>query len=381
MAISTAALNWYVPYGKLDKRQQDFVDTYQNGQNVLLQGPPGSGKTILLVNLINRMAAAGKKVGLVTYTRSLIDMLNTGLETSAVRAMTYFDFKKDRFTQYDLLVVDEVQDLPADVLAQIRAQAKRIVVAGDVNQQIFDGCGEDVILQQLGLDPVKEQFRIAVSYRLTPSVFRAARVFMPHVLEAAESNGKTDVKPEIGKADNWIEEVKYVYHRSLLGPQKGEVSAILIPTREGIISFANTVLAYLGKSPWSIVNDSWGKPDFGKLNAHLASCNVPLEVVQNNFGSLESIATRKRVVLQTYHSAKGLDYNNVCLPGLSGGAYIGSPETALLYVALTRSRATLCATYHGAPHTALRRIENLCAAVQADVKRLPGQGGSLDDDF
>lgn len=412
MPASTAALHWFRQYKDLTPRQKEFVDTYEGDPtaNVLLQGPPGSGKTILLINLINKLREKypDRKIGLITYTHSLIDMLNTGLAADGVQAITYHQFvkqlgfqtahvegdlapngnligKRRNRTDYGILVVDEVQDLPAHVLRAIRSQATQVVVAGDGNQQLYShGCTESEILSNLGLSKSNEQFNIAVSYRLTPSLFRAARVFKPNVIESSESNGKTDVKPEIAKAINWAQEVEYVYRRSQLGPQKGEVSAILFPTRSSLENFVNAVLRYEGKPIWSVVKNGFNEPDYGLLNVHLAHHNILLEVVQNNYGSLESVVRNKRVVLQTYHSAKGLDYNNVCLPGLSSAEFISTPADTLFYVALTRSRAQMCLSYTGEPHTFLRRIESLCASIPADPNRIPRSGPSASitsDDF
>lgn len=136
MSTATAGLHWFVPLEKLDSRQKEFIDTY----------------TILLVNIINQLRRANpnQRIGLVTYTHSLIDMLNTGLAGGG-RAMTYYEFMRSN-AAYDVLIVDEVQDLPEHVLQRIRATAPRVIVAGDPNQRIFrDGCQEPAIRQALAL--------------------------------------------------------------------------------------------------------------------------------------------------------------------------------------------------------------------------------------
>ena len=393
--MSAAALHWFVNYEKLDRRQKDFVDEYIEGGNIFLNGPPGSGKTILLINLINQFAKPTQRIGLVTYTHSLIDMLNTGLRPGLdVRAITYHQFVKQQrnsSARYDLLVVDEIQDIPASVLSIMRGAANQVVVAGDGNQRIYrDGCDEATVLSTLGLTEPKNQFRIAISYRLPPSVYRVARVFKPAVLNTQESTGKTDVRPELARAQSEAQEVAYIYKRARLGPQKGEISAILLPTREKIVEFANQVLAYEGKSLWAIqyeenrFKDSNKKVAFDLLNAHMRQHGIPLEVVQNDYGSLKDVAAEKRIVLQTYHSAKGLDYNNVYLPFLKSGAYIDSfaPDT-LFYVALTRSRAVLCLSYTGAPHQYLKQIEAHCASIEANPDRVLTAGAAINfgDDF
>lgn len=385
--MSTAALHWYVPYEKLDARQKDFVDTYKQGNKVFLQGPPGSGKTILLINIINnlRQQQPNQRLGLVTFTHSLIDMLNTGLTPgNGVRAITYHQFRKAP-GRYDILFVDEIQDIPADVLALLRSATSQLVVAGDGHQRIYrDGCSEADLLNTLGLTDPKHQFRIAISYRLTPSVFRAARVFKPTVLDSKESPEKTDVRPELARAQSRELEAAYIYKRARLGPQKGEVSAILLPTHEKIVEFANQVLAYEGKPQWEVQLNNYKRTNFGLLNAHFKQHGIPLEVVQNDYGSLEAIASEKRIVLQTYHSAKGLDYNNVYLPFLTAGTFIDSfaPDT-LFYVAFTRSRAVLCLSYTGTPHQYLRQLEAHCASIEANPDRVLAAGAAVNfgDDF
>jgi superfamily I DNA/RNA helicase len=395
--MSTAALHWYVPYEKLDRRQKDFVDTHEQGSNVFLQGPPGSGKTILLINIINnlRKSKPNQKIGLVTYTHSLIDMLDTGLTAgSGIQAITYHQFvsrQRNSTTRYDTLVVDEVQDIPVHVLSMMRGATAQLIVAGDGNQRIYrDGSDEPTLLSALGLTNPSQQFRIAVSYRLTPSVFRAARVFKPAVLNAQESTGKTDVRPELARAQSEDLEVTYIYKRARLGPQKGEVSAILFTTHEQIVKFANKVLAYEGKPLWTIQYEtsnfanSSKKVAFGHLNAHFQQHGIQLEVVQNGHGSLQDVANKKRVVLQTYHSAKGLDYNNVYIPFLTAGTYIDSfaPDT-LFYVAFTRSRAVLCLSYTGIPHQYLKQIEAHCVSIEANPDRVltPGSTINFGDEF
>lgn len=387
MATSTAALHWYIPLEKLDSRQKEFIDLYRQpaAQNIFLQGPPGSGKTILLVNIINQLRTQnpGQRIGLVTYTRSLIDMLNTGLAAGG-GAMTYHEFMKST-TRYDVLVVDEVQDLPSNVLFQIRSSATRVIVAGDTHQRIFrDGCDQAAILGALNLNGEQQMFRIATTYRLTPSVFRAARVFKPQVQEARESTSKTDVKPELARAQTIHQEIEYIYKRARLGPQNGQMSAILLRTQQEIVAFANAVLAYEGKPQWGMQTNRYSKTHFGSLNQHLQQQGIPLEVVQNNYGSLSSAVQNKRIVLQTYHSAKGLDYNNVYLPFLNASSHIGDfePET-LFYVALTRSRAILCLSYTGTPHAYVSRIAAHCAGIEADPRRIQAVGATVNfgDDF
>ena len=69
---------------------------------------------------------------------------------------------------------------------------------------------------------------------------------------------------------------------------------------------------------------------------------------------------RPVVYMMTFASAKGLDFENVFIPGMSEGAYLVDARAAernpdldrrLLFVAVTRSRKNLFVSYHGKrPH-------------------------------
>jgi superfamily I DNA/RNA helicase len=65
----------------------------------------------------------------------------------------------------------------------------------------------------------------------------------------------------------------------------------------------------------------------------------------------------------TYHSAKGLDFDNVFIPGLNNNLFIVSDETlskTLFMVAMTRSRNNLYLTYCGYAHNYLNAFRNDC---------------------
>lgn len=69
----------------------------------------------------------------VVYTHALKGLVGTGLPanlSAEVPVMTYYRFLKDP-RRYDLIVVDEVQDLERDTLETLKGYAGRLIVAGD----------------------------------------------------------------------------------------------------------------------------------------------------------------------------------------------------------------------------------------------------------
>ena len=94
--------NWLTPYHLLDPSQKDFIDNYRSG-NPWLVGYAGSGKSILLVHLLNRLKQEsdrnhqGLRFGVVVFTHALGDLFRTGfveLGITGVPIMTQFELKR-----------------------------------------------------------------------------------------------------------------------------------------------------------------------------------------------------------------------------------------------------------------------------------------------
>jgi superfamily I DNA/RNA helicase len=71
----------------------------------------------------------------------------------------------------------------------------------------------------------------------------------------------------------------------------------------------------------------------------------------------------------TYHSAKGLDFNNVFLPDLTNGVKLDAKDRRFsnadnerrhFFVAITRSKENLYLSYHGTKHYLLDQLPEEC---------------------
>lgn len=69
----------------------------------------------------------------------------------------------------------------------------------------------------------------------------------------------------------------------------------------------------------------------------------------------------------TYHSAKGMDFDNVFLPFMSSTTYI-RPENqkTLFMVAMTRSKMNLYITYSDYLHPLVENFESTCQRISLD---------------
>jgi DNA replication protein DnaC len=83
------------------------LDFVEQGENVLLKGGSGLGKTMIAQNLAQAALASGFTVRFSTLAAALADLLNQ-------ESMPAFERRLRRYTRPDLLVLDELGYLPFD---------------------------------------------------------------------------------------------------------------------------------------------------------------------------------------------------------------------------------------------------------------------------
>lgn len=86
----------------IDESQEEIILAVKSGRSVVVQGPPGSGKSQLICNLISDFASKGKRVLLVCQKRAALDVVYQRLATTGMRDFTglIHDFKNDRSALY-----------------------------------------------------------------------------------------------------------------------------------------------------------------------------------------------------------------------------------------------------------------------------------------
>ena len=376
---------WMVKYDKLDDDQKDFVDNEINSKgNIWIKGFAGSGKSVMLIHALRKKMASSPnaKVCVVVFTHSLIDMFKTGMAELGMRSipvMTYHQFKKG-FENYDYIFCDEVQDLPADVLRQMNQRSQHVDVAGDSNQSIYDNT---VSTSEIGNIINARPFVLTRIYRLTRSIMNAVSNLLPNmdIFGSRRDMTKKDVSVRLGKAYDEDEEVKYVWEQSSNATSEGYSSAVLLPKHDYIITFDNRLLKANGKPSWTLQENTWGKPDYNSLNRHFQSQGLKIEYVGNGYGSFQNAERNRNTILMTYHSAKGMDFDNVFLPFLSDDTDIsrGDDET-LFMVAITRSKMNLFITYSGYLHRLVSKFESTCQKIDLNASNQTANTG-IDFDF
>lgn len=368
---------WMIREDQLDPDQKEFinVESKKTG-NIWVKGFAGSGKSVLLIhslkNIIQKEPNA--KVAVVVYTHSLIDMFKTGMQElnlpNSIPVMTYIEFVDKNSQNFDYIFCDEVQDLPAKVLYAMNNRARKVIVAGDSNQSIYD---TDPRWQEPTVNPNQvgdiinaRAFSLNMIHRLTRSIINAVQKILPsmNIWGAKRDLTKQDVNIRLCEASSEQEEVKYIYQEALKGANVGDTSVILFPKNELIIKFANLVLSANGKTQWSEKKNQYGKPDYGDLNRHFRSSGIKLQFIGSGYGALKNAEQNKEAILMTYHSSKGLDFDNVFLPFLNTHFYLHPSNAETLFmVAMTRSRKNLYLTYFGYTHDLVDKFKGECTEI------------------
>lgn len=381
---------WMINESQLDPDQRDFIN-YEPKKtgNVWVQGFAGSGKSILMVysikDVLRRKPHA--KICVVLYTHSLIDMFKTGMKEIGIpelEVITFYEFYDSNKT-YDYIFCDEVQDLPERILNEMNKRATKVYVAGDSNQSIYD---EDPKWREpvVSPDEVEDLLTARVVnlnyiYRLTKSIISAIQKLLPaiNIWGAKRDTTKVDVQIRLGEAGSLDKEVDYVWKEARKFADVGKTAVILLPTHKAIAQFLDELLSSLGKSPGSYPKNSWGKPDYGRINKQFKDQGVKLQFIGSGYGSLQDAEKNRHVMVMTYHSSKGLDFDNVFIPLANEDLFISKFNSDTLFmVAMTRCKQNLFLTYTGSPHNLVRKFKDSCTFIKVGSTKNVISSSALD---
>ena len=278
-----------------------------------------------------------------------------------VKIATYFNFNHHNHN-YDYILCDEVQDLPVSIVEEMKKRTKHLIVAGDSSQSIYDKSPRTneatITPNQLRNVLVPSEFELNIIHRLSASIINAVNRFLPNlnIFGAKRDPNRRDTQVRLGEAYNEEEEAKYIIREAKKAINTGDTACVLIPTHNKIKSFIQSVISTEGSQPFEY-------DDYDELNRKLEEENIPLQYVGNGHGNFNG---SKKICVMTYHSSKGLDFDNVFIPYLNNSLYIGPNDTlnkTLFMVAMTRSRKNLYLTYNGYKHRYLNNFAADCNII------------------
>lgn len=358
--------SWFVPAPRLDSEQLGILSGYKTNSNgnLWVSGYAGSGKSVILIHLLitEKELHPNASVIIVVYTHALIDLLRTGIpeKYKNTPVITYFDFQKHS-TTYDLVLVDEIQDLPQDVIYSIKQRGKKVIVAGDTNQSIYeDTCSPKTTKSILNAS----EKRLMIIHRISRNIRTVASYFCSDSsgFNAAAMGKMVEMPPRLVRANSYDEEIRWLWKSVKDYAETGYSPVILLPNHKQIEKFLRSICTLVNKAfplGSAHITSSNRKEQYDTINQSFSRNGIPLQYLGNGSGSFNSSLNNSLITVMTYHSAKGLDYKAVFIPFLSESLsmYFGNiPSSTLFFVALTRSREQLFLSYHSSKHELLNRI-------------------------
>ncbi|MCX6360126.1 MAG: AAA family ATPase [Armatimonadetes bacterium] len=361
-----SAATFLAPFGDLTPEQRRVVTADMNGHRVIF-GPPGSGKTLVLIHRAAHLAArhrvdpADYRVVVFTnvlkdYIRAGLDFLGIPIETvttfdslcqglytdhigrrvprdeenhrpdfDAIRRAVFRMLKQTPAVQGSLafVVVDEGQDLTREAYAILGLVAKHVTVFADPKQRIFSGgASEAQMLAGLGLQ--RRSGAMLAAFRNSPDVGRLAAWFI------ADKGDRVEYLAQIRNIS--VPRERPLLYLAASMEDEAERLAAAIRQRQSLNQRVGIIV------PRS-------NAVYGLSNA-LAARGVAVEraVPPSRRGDSTWTGVRFDTAapkIATYHSAKGLTFDAVLLPRLTRGAFRhgeGKDDVVrLLFVGISRA--------------------------------------------
>ncbi|MGA3212030.1 MAG: UvrD-helicase domain-containing protein [Terriglobales bacterium] len=211
---------WWVQKNQLDIHQLELIEKLPLQESWLIVGPPGSGKTNVLLRRAQFVRTQDMpNVLVLTFTRALVEFVKTGCYDAENReifpealvttieswirwlyaqheeqlppaendlniwkqrlAAGALPFqRRGRVPKYDALFIDEAQDLLPEEVALLAQWSSVLFVVGDDRQRIFAGL--DGLPEVRKIILASHEKALPFHYRIAPEICRMAdRIFVP----------------------------------------------------------------------------------------------------------------------------------------------------------------------------------------------------------
>jgi len=326
----------------------------------MLVGPPGSGKTNLLLLRAQFIAGSGEKnVLIITYTRSLVDFIRSGIAESRLilpkQVQTYHswanqhileyldkyavesdeDFNEDTRKRilelvveankklqtpklYNAIFVDEAQDFTVGELEELLKLSDNVCICGDSRQSIYNRDGLDVA-NKLGL----LEHELRRHYRIGQKIAHVADRLMP----------PADGTPTLESTSN--------YNPKIQGESSANMHACK-DRNEQFEKMTDLIKVQLDAFKGDTIGIFCCKKDtVREVKSRFDNSGLESMVCVHGIGEGESFSSEKPIHVLTMHSAKGTEFRAVHIFGAEEMANHPFRRTTLGYTAITRAKTAL----------------------------------------
>ncbi len=352
--------SWWVGKSELIDEQRQVIALPVDGDHLVL-GPPGSGKTNLLVLRANYLFLAGREnILILTFTRTLKEFISYGgdryqFPADKVQTYGYWQRKflaehgvtpnstdKDSFDEsrrkllgqleelvaarnledsYSAILVDEAQDYRPEELALFKRLAERLFFVADSRQQIYQGNATDEDLRSL-----------------TPSVSELQHHHRCGRKICAVADGLAKVAgsfPPLVDCSNYDEkENPSELHLEKMATSQEQLAAMVARIELQIRAYPGEIIGVLLPK----------KQSLAEVRTALEASAFAGQVSSQDEDSHISFESGKQVYVATIHSAKGCEFRCLHMPLAETLRGIPMPRNAA-FTAVTRAQSTL-SIYH-----------------------------------
>jgi superfamily I DNA/RNA helicase len=294
---------WWVQREQLDRHQIELIENLPLRESFLILGPPGSGKTNVLLRRAQFVRMQGvSNVLVMTFTRPLTEFVKTGcydqgnvifppncvttLESwirslylqhgrplpdngagllewkrqLAIGAMSFRD--ENRLPLYETLFIDEAQDLLPEEVELIAQWSPVLFFAGDDRQRIYENTDGLAAIREI--IPKEKEHVLPAHYRVAPEICRVAdRILIPQGGDSLESTShyvgplpatvtiqraRLSVTEQMELVANKLEEQTRVYADRIKEGDRLGVIVAYTSDRERVLNYLNTRPDLRGKA-------------------------------------------------------------------------------------------------------------------------------------
>lgn len=360
-------MNWMVPLRRLDEAQQNVLRQCSNKSDTpkWIEGFAGSGKTVLIIHSVQNFLIQNpeSKVCIVVFTRALVNLIQTGISPEfhgKIPVMTYLHAVNNDKEQYDLMAIDEVQDVPPKILKMLLNKTQYLLIGGDDAQSIYETGSRAEQIEKI-LNP--DRLKLPMVYRLTRKIINVVKSILPdNTMVTATSGRMEEIQVTLAQAKNKEEELDWTLKQAKRFTESGHPSVIVFPNHNNVCDFLKFAAINEGIPEPVFKNNQYDKINYSLINKYFKEKldSVCIQYIGNGYGSLEDSDSSPIVYVMTYHNIKGLDFRTVFLPLLnSDTTFWRNPDIdrRLFFVGCTRSRRDLFLSYHSqSPHPYVQQM-------------------------